>query len=102
MGSLFSSSDNYGMDNLTPSPSPPAVWVPPSPTPVVMTTATTEPTPSAEESAQKAAEDAAAKRNRGIAGTVLTSWRGFGGTDSAAPTLDLNTLAPTRKRLLGE
>ena len=117
MGSLFSSSDSYGLSQLlqpapapAPAPQPISVVVTPPtpvapitpPTPVAIPTVKTEPKPPVAETVKQAAEDAAAKRARGIAGTVLTSWRGVAGADSAAPTLDLNTLAPDRKRLLGE
>jgi hypothetical protein len=81
---------------VTPDPAP----VPPPVTPpkVVDTTPTTTPTPVVKPETDPivAAEQALAKRDRSVSGTVLTSWRGV-----LQPTAT-GSASPARKRLLGE
>jgi hypothetical protein len=79
---------------VTPDPAPVT-------TPKVVDTPTTTPTPATpvvkpETDPIVAAEQALAKRDRSVSGTVLTSWRGV-----LQPTAT-GSSAPARKRLLGE
>jgi hypothetical protein len=78
----------------------PAPVPPPVTTPKVVDTATTTtpatPVVKPETDPIVAAEQALAKRDRSISGTVLTSWRGV-----LQPTAT-GSSAPARKRLLGE
>lgn len=82
---------------VTPDPAP---VPPPITTPKVDDTAKipTPPTPAVKPETDPivAAEQALAKRDRSISGTVLTSWRGV-----LQPTAT-GSSAPARKRLLGE
>jgi hypothetical protein len=84
---------------VTPDPAP---VPPPVTTPKVVDTATTPaPTPATpvvkpETDPIVAAEQALAKRDRSVSGTVLTSWRGV-----LQPTAT-GSAGPARKRLLGE
>ena len=80
----------------TPDPTP---VPPPVTTPKVVDTPTTTPTTTVvkpETDPLVAAEQALAKRDRSVSGTVLTSWRGV-----LQPTAT-GSSAPARKRLLGE
>jgi hypothetical protein len=86
---------------ITPDPAP--VPPPVSPPKVVDTATTPAPAPTPTTSVVKpetdpivAAEQALAKRDRSVSGTVLTSWRGV-----LQPTAT-GSSAPARKRLLGE
>jgi hypothetical protein len=87
----------------TPTPVAPVV-VAPTPAPVIDTTpkvidttaTTTTSVVKSETDPMVAAEQALAKRDRSISGTVLTSWRGV-----LQPTAS-GSAAPARKRLLGE
>ena len=81
---------------VTPDPAP---VPPPVTTPKVVDTPTTTPTTTVvkpETDPLVAAEQALAKRDRSVSGTVLTSWRGV-----LQPTAT-GSSAPARKRLLGE
>jgi hypothetical protein len=84
---------------VTPDPVPPPV----TPPKVVDTATTPTPAPTPTTPVVKpetdpivAAEQALAKRDRSVSGTVLTSWRGV-----LQPTAT-GSSAPARKRLLGE
>jgi hypothetical protein len=73
---------------------------PVTPSPVIDTTpkvtGTTTPAVKPETDPTVAAEQALARRDRSVSGTVLTSWRGV-----LQPTAT-GSAAPVRKRLLGE
>lgn len=76
-----------------PTPAPTSAPAPaPAPPPVVAVSRVPTPTPS-EPSPEQAAEPAYTRRDRGLVGTVATSWRGV---------LLPGAAAPPRKRLLGE
>ena len=79
---------------VTPAPAPV------TPAPVIDTTPkvadTTTPAVKSETDPTVAAEQALARRERSVSGTVLTSWRGV-----LQPTAT-GSAAPARKRLLGE
>ena len=80
---------------VTPDPVPPPV-TPPKVVDTATTTTPATPVVKSETDSIVAAEQALAKRDRSISGTVLTSWRGV-----LQPTAT-GSSAPARKRLLGE
>jgi hypothetical protein len=83
----------------TPAPDPaPVIDTTPKVIDTTTTATTTTPTPAvkSETDPTVAAEQALAKRDRSVSGTVLTSWRGV-----LQPTAS-GSAAPARKRLLGE
>ena len=80
---------------VTPDPVPPPV-TPPKVVDTATTTTPATPVVKPETDPIVAAEQALAKRDRSVSGTVLTSWRGV-----LQPTAT-GSSAPARKRLLGE
>jgi hypothetical protein len=82
---------------VTPDPAPvPPPVTPPKVVDTATTSTPTTPVVKPETDPIVAAEQALAKRDRSVSGTVLTSWRGV-----LQPTAT-GSSAPARKRLLGE